>query len=119
MNVSPSNVPGMGPIKFPSGGEFGSGDIPVSLNKIYKFSDYIDIVFPKKKKKKEDLNEESMMDRIQSQDKSRSPERQYSDYVKAERKKYNEWLKARKAHYIEKFKDAKTPEEKKIIKKSV
>jgi len=121
MNVSPDNVPGMGPVKFPSNGNFGSGDIPIAITGIHKYSDYISLINIDSTDDDEiadeiSLDEESMLDQIKSNDKNRTPERQYAEYVKMEKAKFNEWKKKRRLYYVDKYKDAKTPEEKKLLK---
>lgn len=118
MNVAPSNVPGAGPVKLPSNGNFGSGDLLVTRKKpvldIYKYSDFEEMA--DLDNEEDDLNEESVMDRLKATDNSRSPERQHSDYVKAERNKFNEWKKERRLYFVEKLKAADAPEEKKLLK---
>lgn len=109
MDATLNNVNGMGAVKFPTDSSFGSGDIPIGFDKkIFTFEEYLDYM--------KSLNEESVMDKMKSKDKNRTPEKQNSDYINNEKRKLSDWQRKRKEYYLQKLKDAKTPEEKKLLK---
>ena len=141
MNLDSIN--GMGPIKLPAGGNFGSGDIPVQLNKVYSYSQYIsslnvkdddeysdiddyDDEYPEEEEEyesyvdsnKEILFEKSVMDDIKSKDVKRTTQQQILDYQTEQRNKLRTWYVNRKAYYADKIRLTKSSEERKILKNS-
>lgn len=123
---STSSINGMGSVKFPTKGSFGSGDVPqvLSFDMFLKKSDEDDS-FQEIDYKDEDnfayyyeseeVSEKSVMDSFKKSKKNGSKQKQINDHVKKQKEILNIWLKKARDKYVLDMSNAKTPREKKLL----
>ena len=115
---SVGNINGIGKVSFPRDGGFGSGDIPLSKDdelmlrfkrqssKYKKDGPFKHIM--KYREFEPDMNEASIMDRMNNKSIQKSDARRLSGFMQNERARHAKWFKKRKFRHVEQIKKFNT-----------
>lgn len=115
MSVNLDNVNGMGATTFPQNGNFGSGDIPYSLNTIYTYSDFIKNFIYTDESDEDKIVENSMNDKIKGTSNNKKGLK-LSSFIRDERLKFKTWYDTRHINYITALSNEDDIEKKKNLK---